>query len=73
MLEIVHTVILFVIFNKSNSATYSIVQSAIGGFFFLVYLIPRISKKHAIFQITFILYLLGFIGSGLAFIVLFNS
>ena len=52
---------------------YSIVQSSMGGYFLLVCLIPRISKKNIIFQINFILYLLGTIGSGFAMIILFNK
>jgi hypothetical protein len=73
LLEIVHAVALFAIFNKSNSAIYSILQSSIGGYFLLVCLIPRISRKHMIFQITLVLYFLGFIASGISLIALFNS
>ena len=53
ILEIIHTILLFTIFKSTNNIMYSIVQSLMGGYFLLVCLIPRISKKNIIFHPCF--------------------
>jgi len=55
-MELVYVSMLLSTFTSTNNITYGTIMCITSGVFFLVYFVPRLSRKHIIFQIVLIIY-----------------